>query len=128
MKIFVSLLAVAIAALVGCKNDLTQAGRAGAPDELVLRAHFIGANQLLKDSNGAQLKEIWNHKSSTDFRDRALDQFARLPFLWLSNSLPKGSQEQAALFRPLLNDALLHESFLEWRAAPGVSLAARLPE
>jgi hypothetical protein len=130
MKTLVCVVAVAVAAFVGCKNDFTPAGRggSGASEQLVIRAHFSGANELLKDPNGKQLKDLWSLKSSIDFRNKALEQFARLPFLWLSNSLPKGAADQAALFRPLLNDALLHESFFEWRAAPTISLAARLPE
>jgi hypothetical protein len=130
MKTLVSALAIVTAAFVGCRNDFTPAGRRapGTSDPLVVRAHFIGADQLLKDPNGSQLKEIWNLKSSADLRNRALDQFARLPFLWLSNSLPKNSPDQSTLFRALFTDALAHESFLEWRAAPVVALAARLPE
>ncbi len=130
MKTLVSTLAIAAALFVGCKNDFTQVGRgaAGSPDQLVLRARFIGSEQLLKDADAAQLKEIWNLKSSVDLRNEALDQFSRLPFLWLYPSLPKNSTDQAALFRPLLNDALVHESFIEWRTTPVFSLAARLPE
>src|SRR5512132_655397 len=114
MKTLVSAFAIVTAAFVGCRNDFTPAGR-GAPgtaDPLVVRAHFMGADQLLKDPNGSQLKEIWNLKSSADLRNRAFDQFARLPFLWLSNSLPKNSPDQSTMFRALFTDALAHESFL----------------
>lgn len=131
MKIFVCLTAVVALALAGCNNDLTKSGsaRRGAPgDELVLRAHFVGSDELLKGPEAAKLKQVWSLKSSADLKNLALDRFSRLPHLWLGKALPKGSPDQAALFRPVLEDVLARESIIDWRATPVFSLAARVPE
>jgi hypothetical protein len=45
----------------------------------------------------------------------------------LSNALPANSPSQAALFRPLLDDALAHESVIEWHAS-AFGLAVKLPD
>lgn len=127
MKTLVSGFALAAFMLAGCHNDFTQANRARpGGDDLILRAHFVGSEQLLKDQDAGKLKEIWNLKASADLRQQALTRFSHLPFLWLSNSLPKNSLDQPLLFRPILNDALTHESFVEWRTSAFV-LAARVP-
>src|SRR5216117_335703 len=131
MKTLVSAVGLAAVAFAGCRNDFSQTGRArgaAGSDELIVRAHFIGSEQLLKDTNSAKLKEVWNLKASADLRKEALDRFAHLPFLWLSNSLPPNSPDQAAIFRAVLDDALANESLIEWRATPSVCIVARLPE
>ena len=130
MKIFVSALVVVAVAVAGCKNDFSAAGRGRGTsgDELIVRAHFIGSDRLLKDKEAARLKQVWNLKSSIALRDEALNHCARLPFLWLSNSLPGNAPEQAALFRAVWNDVLASESFLEWHATPAFSIATRLSE
>jgi alkylresorcinol/alkylpyrone synthase len=61
---------------------------------------------MLKGQEAAKLREVWNLKSSADLRNRALDRFSHLPFFWLSNALPKGVPDQAALFRPVFEDVL----------------------
>jgi hypothetical protein len=128
MKTLFSTFAFAAVAFVGCNNDFTQANRSGTAggDDLILRAHFIGSEQLLKDKEAVKFKEVWNLKASAQLRDEVLARFSHLPFLWLSNSLPKNSLDQPFLFRPILDDALAHESFVEWRAT-AFALAARLP-
>src|SRR5688500_6018764 len=128
MKTLVSTFALAAVVFVGCNNDFTQANRSRTVggDDLILRAHFIGSEQLLKDKEAGKLKEVWNLKASAQLRDEMLVRFSHLPFLWLSNSLPKNSLDQPLLFRPIFDDALAHESFVEWRAT-AFALAARLP-
>ena len=128
MKTLVCGFALAAFALVGCHNDFTQANRArpAGGDDLILRAHFIGSEQLLKDKEAGKLKEVWNLKASADLRNQALTRFSHLPFLWLSNSLPKNSLDQSLLLRPILEEAITHESLVEWRAS-AFALAARLP-
>lgn len=131
MKTLVCLTAVAALALAGCNNDLTQAARSrrgSSTDELILRARFSGSQELLRGADAAKLKGIWDLKSSAELRNVALDRFSRLPHLWLSGALPKGSPDQATLFRPMLEDVLANESMVEWRTAPVFALAARLPD
>ena len=127
MKTLVSALALAAIAFTGCQNDFSRAGTNRSGDDLVLRAHFIGSGQLLKDDNAPALNDVWKLKSSAELRNHALDRFATLPFFWLSNALPANAPNQAAVFRPLLEDALRYESIVEWRAS-GFTLAAKVPE
>lgn len=127
MKTLVSALACAAIVFTGCQNDFSRSTAKRGGDDLVLRAHFVGSQQLLKDRNAPSLNNIWNLKSSAELRNRALDRFATLPFLWLSNALPKNAPNQAALLRPILDDALAHESLIEWHAS-AFTLAAKLPE
>jgi len=126
MRTLVSVAAVAAVAFVGCNNDFSRATRT-AGDDLVLRAHFVGSQQLLKDKNAPKLVEVWNLKSSANLRNDALNKFSRLPAAWMGSALPKGTSDAAHLFRPLLDDALANESFVEWRAS-SFTLAAKVPD
>ncbi|HWN94172.1 MAG TPA: hypothetical protein VNT99_04000 [Methylomirabilota bacterium] len=127
MKTLVSAVALAALVFAGCQNDFSRAITRAPGDDLILRAHFIGSDRLLKDNSAPSLNEVWKLKSSVELRNHALDRFATLPFLWLSNALPKDAANQAALFRPLLDDALARESFVEWHTS-AFSLAAKLPD
>ena len=130
MKLFVSLLAVATFALAGCNNDLTKSGvsRRDSGSDRILLVHSVGSDELLKSPEAAKLREVWGLKSSGDLRNLALDRFSRLPYFWLSNALPKGSADQAAMFRPLFEDLLARESYIDWRSTPTFGLAVRMPE
>jgi len=85
------------------------------PGDLVLRCHFTGLDALLADTNAAKLKQIWALPATGALRQQACDQLARVPFQVLSNFVAKGAADQAALFRPLLDDVFPSESYLEWR-------------
>lgn len=127
MRTLVCAAALAAFALVGCNNDFSRPHRGASGDDLVLRAHFIGSERLLKDKEASKLIEVWNLKSSATLRSDALNRFSRMPAAWMGSALPKGASDQANLFRPLLEDALANESFVEWRGS-SFSLAAKLPE
>jgi hypothetical protein len=92
-----------------------------APDspDLILRCHFSGLASLLADTNAARLKQIWGLPATADLKKQAFDQLARTPFQALRSQLGPGASDQAALFRPLLEDLLPGESFLEWRGPAG---------
>lgn len=96
-----------------------EAAKIVPPSDVLLRCHFAGLNQLLADPKAAKLKQIWALPSSADLKRQAFDQLARVPFLMLSNQLPKNSPSQTNLLRPLLEDVLSGESFLEWRGPVG---------
>lgn len=128
MKTLVSMAALAAIALVGCNNDFSRPARGPAGEnDLVLRAHFIGSERLLKDREAAKLAEVWKLKASADLRNEALNKFSRLPAAWMGNALPKGAGNQVNLFRPLLEDALANESFVEWHAS-SFTLAAKVSD
>ena len=128
MRTLVSAIALGAITFAGCNNDFSRGrGAAAVGDDLVLRAHFIGSEQLLKDKNAPKLVEVWKLKSSVTLRNDALNKFSRLPAAWMGRALPKGASDGANLFRPLLEDALANESLVEWHAS-SFTLAAKLPE
>jgi hypothetical protein len=97
----------------------TPSPTAAPSPEVILRWHFAGLNSLLADTNAAKLKRIWSLPATAGLRQQAFDQLARAPFLALGSQLGKGLADQSALFRPLLEDLLPGESFLEWRGPAG---------
>ncbi|MBI5385989.1 MAG: hypothetical protein HZA90_15035 [Verrucomicrobia bacterium] len=100
--------------------------------EVVLHWHFAGLEQLLANRDAAKLKAIWSLPATANLRKQAFDQLARAPFLAVSAQTPKGTPDQAALFRPLLEDLPGAESFLDWRGPAGGAtecvLAIQLPD
>jgi hypothetical protein len=127
MRTLVSAVAFSAIVFVGCNNDFSRNRAAAGGDDLVLRAHFVGSEQLLRDKNAPKLVEVWNLKSSAVLRNDALNKFSRLPTAWMGSALPKGASDNANLFRPILEDALVNESFVEWHAS-SFALLAKLPE
>src|SRR5436190_12816223 len=123
MRTLVSAVAFAAIVFVGCNNDFSRNRAPAGGDDLVLRAHFIGSEQLLRDKSVPKLVEVWNLKSSVALRNDALNKFSRLPAVWMGSALPKGASDNANLFRPILEDALVNESFVEWHASSFALLA-----
>ena len=110
--------------IAGCTlNSRSKAD--SASDPLILRAHFLGTEQLFASPDTAKLKQIWNLRSSIDLRRQTLDRIAQLPARALA--LPAGTPNQSTLIRPLLEDLLTYESFVEFRATPELLIAAKLP-
>ena len=121
------LAAVALVVLTACNVKVASSSRRNADtDPLILRAHFIGTEQLFAAPESAKLKEIWNIKSTAALREEALTHFALLPSFWLGENLGQGAAPQTNLFRPLLDDILKRESYVEWTAKPDFLLAIHL--
>lgn len=76
-------------------------------------------DQLLASPQTAKLKEIWSLRETAELMKQALDQFSRVPFLTVSNSAGRGASDQSALFRPLLDDVVAAESYVDWRGPVG---------
>jgi hypothetical protein len=74
------------------------------------------------------MKEAWNVKTAVALRREALDRFALLPSFWLGENLPQSARTQTNLFRPLLEDVLARECYLECTAKPDFLLAVHVPD
>lgn len=120
--------AIGLAALTACSVKVASSSRRAGTDPLILRAHFIGSEQLFAAPDAAKLKEAWTRPSAAALRDELLTRTALLPSFWLGETLPKGAPAQAGLFRPLLEDALAHETYLDCTAAPDLLLAVKVSE
>jgi hypothetical protein len=127
-KLYWTLTAVALVTLTACSLKVASSSRRAGLDPLILRAHFIGTEQLLAAPGAARLKEVWNLKSSAGLREEILTRSALLPSYWLGDSLPKGASSQTNLFRPLLEDVLAGESYIDCTAAPEFLLAVKVSD
>jgi hypothetical protein len=107
---------------LGCGQEKQESPASSVPapvarvdSNLLARVHFSGTTQLLADTNmAAKLNEIAGLPETAALRDDAMQKLATAPYRLLQEQkkLPNGASDQAALFRPLLED-LLHD---EWYA------------
>ena len=93
---------IVLAGFTACSLKVASAGRRGAAP-LIVRAHFLGTEQLFAAPEAAKLREIWSAKSAADLRAETLTRVALLPSFWLGDTLAAGSPNQTNLFRPLLD-------------------------
>ena len=124
-KAFLSCAVLALVALAACSLKTVTTGRRGG-DALVFRVHFIGTEQLWAGAESAKLKELAALKSSPALREEVLNRLAVLPSFWLADALPQGAVPQTNLFRPLLDDLLARECYVDCTAAPELVVAARV--
>ena len=89
---------------------------ASATDPL-LRAHFAGTVALAHNTNAPKLREVLALPSGAAVRDLALQKFAAAPVEFWRKHLPPGATAQTNLFRPLLEDILSAESWMEIRGS-----------
>ncbi len=128
-KLFWMFAAVGILVLAACSMKVSSSSRRGANlDPLILRAHFVGLEQLLAAPEARHLKELAALRSSPVLRQQIAFRGALLPSFWLGDVLPKNAPTQTNLFRPLIDDVLERESYLDYTAAPDFLLAVRLSE
>lgn len=96
-----------------------------AEADLVARAHFIGSDQLFAAQDGKKLKEIWTQPGSLALREKFLDRTSAL--IGDLFNVPNAADTHT-LFRPLLEDLLARESYSDFRSAPEMVIAVKLPE
>src|SRR5262245_55304820 len=128
------LLAAAIALGSGCKKSEstekkdTAGTKAAAPPatalpDLVARVHWLGKKRLAADTNAASFLEVWNLPESAKLEAQTLDKLAVAPWHpWTTNQSSitnyaalVSNLPPAALLRPLLDDLVQEESYLEIR-------------
>ena len=118
-----------LVALTACSIKVaSSARRTPNANPLILRAHFVGTEQLFAAPESAKLKELWSVNPSARLRDEVLTRLALLPSFWLGDTLGQGAPTLTNLFRPLLDDVLARECYLDCTAAPELLLAVRVPE
>ena len=109
-------------ALSGCLDKAGSAGSSGggyskstaaSANGPLWRFHFIGMTELNQSTNASKLKEVWSLPASQDLKKQALDKIAKTPFQLWQKSLPSGTTDQAALIRPLLDDFITSESYVD---------------
>lgn len=99
------------------------------PVETVARVHWLGKKQLAAETNAASFMDIWKLSESVRLERQTLDKLSLAPWRLLQGDAATNGAP-AALLRPLLDDAVQEESYLEIRGAtnqPGeLAFAIRL--
>ena len=114
--ITVSILA-ALAAGPGCsKKESAPTVAAGASSDILAGYHFVGTGALAGLSDAAKLREIWALPETRKFEDQTLQKLAHAPKVFYGGKISAEQEARgAALLRPLLDDLVRSESFLQVR-------------
>src|SRR5437899_111816 len=117
------LIGATVLSFTGCLDKARSAGPSGtryskstaaaAPNGPLWRFHFIGMDALNQSTNASKLKEVWSLPASQDLKKLALDKIAKTPFQLWQKSLSSGARDQASLIRPLLDDFVTSESYVD---------------
>jgi hypothetical protein len=103
---------------------------APASPDLIARIHFAGASQVSADTNAAAFTKFWCSPEALALRNQTLNKLSRAPYAWFKAKLAPGTGDGAAQLRPLLDDLLTAEWFLQVRdgsnGSPEYALAIRL--
>lgn len=102
-----------------------------APPAILALIHFAGPPDISKDTNFADVKNIFCSTQAVALESQTLDKLALTPGVWLKDKLPTGAADGSAQLRPLLDDFLKSEWFFEVRdgaASPDYALAIRLDD
>ncbi len=133
-------LTLGLCACAGCgKSDPPAAESSGTPAQpstlnpqpsSALRLHWLGKKQLAGEPNATNFMAIWNLPESARLEAQTLDKLATAPWrFWQTNIAV--SNAPTSLLRPLLDDLVQEESYLEVRTATNqpteLVLAIRLP-
>jgi len=82
---------------------------------LVARLHWLGKRRLAAESNATNFMSIWRSPQSATMEARILDKLSTAPWrLWRTNT--PLSNAPVTLLRPLLDDVVQAESYVEVRA------------
>ena len=78
--------------------------------EILARLHWLGLKQISADTNAAHFTSVWQLPQTAALVAQTLDKFSRWPGGGATNAA-------SALLRPLLDDLVSSESYLEIRAS-----------
>jgi hypothetical protein len=109
----------ALLASWGCRPDDHAAGSESSATDLWFRYHFLGARAIAQDAQGTQLKQVAGFEQTEALVRHIFDRLARSPGVLAGDALTTEQVEQGAtILRPLFDDLLAYESFLEVRGPP----------
>lgn len=120
-RINLGLLAVLLVApSAGCQKSEFDAGDSSGPQgvagatnvETVARIHWLGKKRLARETNAAYFMGIWNLPESSRLEGQTLDKLSVAPWrFWKGEAAVTNAPR--ALLRPLLEDLVREESYLE---------------
>lgn len=98
--------------------------------DIIAQIHFVGTAQIANDRNAAKWNEIRALPESKALWDEIIQKLATTPFRLMNRNSPARTKDEAALIRPLMEDILTSETYLEMRGPsnvwPEVALAVKL--
>jgi hypothetical protein len=101
-----------------------------AVPDLMGQIHFAGAGRISADTNSVAFTNLWCSPEALALREQTLNKLARAPYDRLKSKILSSTNDMARQLRPLLDDFLTAEWFLQVRDAtngvPEVALAIRL--
>jgi hypothetical protein len=114
---------LAVALSFGCKKKAPTSTVAAAPPapsagpaETVARIHWLGQSRLSAETNAAGFMRIWSLTESTNLEAQTLDKLSVAPWRLLPH-VASTNADGAGLLRPLLDDCVRRESYVEIRQA-----------
>ena len=110
------LLALVVFSLAGCGESPEAATRQSSTlnpqPSPVLRLHWLGKKRLSAEANATNFISVWNMPESVHLETQTLDKLATAPWRLIKSATPL-SNAPVALLRPLLDDLVQEESYLE---------------
>ena len=85
--------------------------------DLIARIHFVGAEKISADANAVAFTNFFCSAEAQALKAQTLGKLAHAPYLWLKEKIAAGAGDGAAQLRPLLDDLLKAEWFLDARSA-----------
>src|SRR2546422_6953662 len=115
----------------GCRKRSKQDSNPATTDVLA-GYHFVGTKQLANNPVAAKLKELWALPESKRLTEQTLQKLAHAPKTLFGEKVGSDQDQRgAALLRPMLDDLLREESFLQVHGAADQTadwtLLVRLP-
>lgn len=89
--------------------------------EMVARLHWLGLNQISTNTNATHFMSVWQLPQTTALVAQTLDKYSRWPSGGATNAVN-------TLLRPLLDDFLVSESYLEIYAPTGSQSSTKNPQ
>lgn len=98
--------------------------------EPIARLHWLGKNHISNDTNAAALMAIWNLPESKQLEAQTVEKLSTASWRLLLRQ--SGTNPASALLRPIIEDMVNEECYLEISQASGqtrdIVLAIRLPD
>jgi hypothetical protein len=93
------------------------------PSTPSFRLHWLGKKRLSAESNATNFISIWNMTESLRLESQTLDKLSTAPWRLLT-TITTLSNAPSALLRPLLNDLIQEESYVEVSASTNAPAVA----
>jgi hypothetical protein len=87
------------------------------PHDLIAQIHFAGAEKISADTNSVAFTNLFCSSEAMALREQTLNKLARAPYQFLQKRMTAGAGDETARLRPLLDDLLRAEWFLQIRDA-----------